>query len=255
MTKSEIENPIIIAYKSFQNDNINDVEYPICMFNSLLDSESLEINKEGDKINSKNDNNNQKINISFRHQKDGVYRKINMECSLDEKISDVIWRYENLINENNENIKNISIIVNFKEEPELKYCYDRKSKINYYHYENEIKQNKRSKNNYNNYVEDKNLSNCKNIYINSDKNIKINQHSLSYFCFLITDYMQKKAFLLCSYEIANFQKKYEKTLSLKLLFLIINKRIIFNKLKFMRRFEKIYKYLVKNKIKIKIQSK
>lgn len=240
MTKSELENPIIIAYKSFQNDNINDVEYPICMFNSLLDSESLEINKEGDKINSKNDNNNQKINISFRHQKDGIYRKINMECSLDEKISDVIWRYKNLINENNENIKNISI---------------RKSKINYNHYGNEIKQNKRSKNNYNNYVEDKNLSNCNNIYINSDKNIKINQHSLSYFCFLITDYMQKKAFLLCSYEIANFQKKYEKTLSLKLLFLIIKKRIIFNKLKFMRRFKKIYKYLVKNKIKIKIQSK
>jgi hypothetical protein len=240
MTESEIENPIIIACKSFQNYNINDVEYPTYMFNRLLDSESLEINKEGDEINSKNDKNNQKINISFRHQKDGVYRKINMECSLDEKISDVIWRYKNLINENNENIKNISI---------------RKSKINYNHYGNEIKQNKRSKNNYNNYVEDKNLSNCNNIYINSDKNIKINQHSLSYFCFLITDYMQKKAFLLCSYEIANFQKKYEKTLSLKLLFLIINKRIIFNKLKFMRRFEKIYKYLVKNKIKIKIQSK
>ena len=59
--------------------------------------------------------------------------------------------------------------------------------------------------------------------------------------------MKKKCYSMCVYEIANFQKKYEKNLSLKLLFMVIKKRIIFYKIKFFHRYKKIYKYMVKYK--------
>ena len=52
---------------------------------------------------------------------------------------------------------------------------------------------------------------------------------------------------MCAYEIANFQKRYEKNLSLKLLFMTIKKRIIFYKIKFFHRYKKIYRYMVKYK--------
>ena len=77
--------------------------------------------------------------------------------------------------------------------------------------------------------------------------VKMNKYSLTYFCFLITNYMKKASYLMCVYEIANFQKTYEKNLSLKLLFMIIKKRIIFYKIKFFHRFKKIHKYLIKYK--------
>ena len=86
-------------------------------------------------------------------------------------------------------------------------------------------------------------------YENSNKLSKnqINKHNINFFCHLIKNYMRKKAYLMCAYEIANFQKKYEKNLSLKLLFMIIKKRIIFYKIKFFHRYKKIYKYMVKYK--------
>ena len=56
------------------------------------------------------------------------------------------------------------------------------------------------------------------------KSVKMNKYSLTYFCFLITNYMKKASYLMCVYEIANFQRTYEKNLSLKLLFMIIKKR-------------------------------
>ena len=59
--------------------------------------------------------------------------------------------------------------------------------------------------------------------------------------------MRKKCYLMCAYEIANFQKRYEKNLSLKLLFMTIKKRIIFYKIKFFHRYKKIYRYMVKYK--------
>ena len=70
---------------------------------------------------------------------------------------------------------------------------------------------------------------------------------LTYVCFLITNYMKKALYLICIYEIWNFHKTYEKNLSLKLLFIIIKKRIIFYKKKFFHRFKKIHKYLIKYK--------
>ena len=79
--------------------------------------------------------------------------------------------------------------------------------------------------------------------------IKINKFSLMYFCDLIEHYMKKKSFALCARQIANYQKYLEIKFSLKILFRVLLKRIIFYKLKFMHRYKKINKYLIKNKIK------
>ena len=89
---------------------------------------------------------------------------------------------------------------------------------------------------------------------NRTSNVAINKSSVTYFVYLIQNYMRKKNYLLCAYEIANFQRKYEKNLSLKLLFMVIKKRIIFYKIKFFHRYKKIYKYLVKFKKDYKIIS-
>ena len=89
---------------------------------------------------------------------------------------------------------------------------------------------------------DKNISTKKKF-----SSVKMNKYSLTYFCYLITNYMKKASYLMCVYEIANFQRTYEKNLSLKLLFMIIKKRIIFYKIKFFHRFKKINKYLIKYK--------
>ena len=80
---------------------------------------------------------------------------------------------------------------------------------------------------------------------NKSFNVGINKSSITYFIYLMQNYLRKKCYLLCAYEIANFQKKYEKNLSLKLLFMVVKKRIIFYKIKFFHRYKKIYKYLVK----------
>ena len=84
------------------------------------------------------------------------------------------------------------------------------------------------------------------IYSNA---IAINKFSLMYFCDLIEHYMKKKSFALCARQIANYQKYLEIKFSLKILFRVILKRIIFYKLKFMHRYKKINKYLIKNRIK------
>ena len=110
-------------------------------------------------------------------------------------------------------------------------------------YNNNKYNDNKNKNNY--------IQNNDNINYEGDKkkfsSVKINKHSLTYFCFLITNYMKKASYLMCVYEIANFQKTYEKNLGLKLLFMIMKKRIIFYKIKFFHRFKKIYKYLIKYK--------
>ena len=108
--------------------------------------------------------------------------------------------------------------------------------------------NKKNVHNSNNNYTIDNINNNVN-YQNEDidNNSRINKSSVSYFVYVLTKYLQKKCYLLCAYEIANFQKKYEKNLSLKLLFVVIKKRIIFYKIKFFHRYKKIYKYLVKYK--------
>jgi hypothetical protein len=74
---------------------------------------------------------------------------------------------------------------------------------------------------------------------------KINKFKLKYFCELLNDYMKKIAYFMCLYEIAEFQKRYEKNLGLKVLHRVIKKRIIFYNIKFFHRFKKLGKFLQK----------
>ena len=127
-------------------------------------------------------------------------------------------------------------------------------------YENEsnnknIKNKKLRKENFHKHNKNKEIENINNNY-NKIKylqlhsyGIKINKFSLMYFCDLIDHYMKKKSFALCAKQIANYQKYLEIKFSLKILFRVMLKRIIFYKLKFMHRYKKINKYLIKNKIK------
>ena len=105
------------------------------------------------------------------------------------------------------------------------------------------KKNEESKNERNN----KN-NKIKNFKMNSNL-IAINKFSLMYFCDLIEHYMKKKSFALCARQIANYQKYLEMKFSIKILFRIVLKRIIFYKLKFMHRYKRINKFLIKNRIK------
>ena len=110
------------------------------------------------------------------------------------------------------------------------------------------KKNEESKKEIN--IQDRNnkKNKIKNFKMNSNL-IAINKFSLMYFCDLIEHYMKKKSFALCAKQIANYQKYLEIKFSLKILFRVILKRIIFYKLKFMHRYKRINKYLIKNKIK------
>ena len=106
----------------------------------------------------------------------------------------------------------------------------------------------RNKNLYNENSKEDN--NNKMLYLKMSLNgIKINKFSLMYFCELIDHYMKKKSFGICARQIANYQKYLEIKFSLKILFRVLLKRIIFYKIKFMHRYKKINKYLIKNKIK------
>ena len=100
------------------------------------------------------------------------------------------------------------------------------------------KKNEESKNERNN----KN-NKIKNFKMNSNL-IAINKFSLMYFCDLIEHYMKKKSFALCARQIANYQKYLEMKFSIKILFRVVLKRIIFYKLKFMHRYKRINKFLI-----------
>ena len=78
--------------------------------------------------------------------------------------------------------------------------------------------------------------------------IEMNKYTLMFFCYLISHYMKKKVFLGLATKIADYQKYLEKKFSLKILYRVLKKRIIFYKIKFMHRYKKIYKYLYKNNI-------
>ena len=179
-----------------------------------------------------NKNKNQIKNVEENTEKNKNFRKQNME---DYNFDDI-----------NEDQKIISKLNNRKQVENNKNNKIYK-KENIYSYEIGENNKKNVYNSNNNYTID-NINNNVN-YQNEDidNNSRINKSSVSYFVYVLTKYLQKKCYLLCAYEIANFQKKYEKNLSLKLLFVVIKKRIIFYKIKFFHRYKKIYKYLVKYK--------
>ena len=179
-----------------------------------------------------NKNKNQIKNEEENTEKNKNFKKQNME---DYNFDDI-----------NEDQKIISKLNNRKQVENNKNNKIYK-KENIYSYEIGENNKKNVHNSNNNYTID-NINNNVN-YQNEDidNNSRINKSSVSYFVYVLTKYLQKKCYLLCAYEIANFQKKYEKNLSLKLLFVVIKKRIIFYKIKFFHRYKKIYKYLVKYK--------
>ena len=145
--------------------------------------------------------------------------------------------YEDEQNDKNTKINNKKIL-----QKENNYNYS----INYNN--NNLKKNniyhidKIQTNNLNYQNNNSNIANKK-----KSPNMKITKSTLTLFFIILQHYTRKRCLQMCAYEIANFQKKYEKNLSLKLLFLVVKKRIIFYKLKFFHRMKKIYKYLVKYK--------
>ena len=180
-----------------------------------------------------NKNKNQIKNVEENTEKNKNFRKQNMED----------YYYDDI----NEDQKIISKLNNRKQVENNKNNKIIYKKENIYSYEIGENNKKNVYNSNNNYTID-NINNNVN-YQNEDidNNSRINKSSVSYFVYVLTKYLQKKCYLLCAYEIANFQKKYEKNLSLKLLFVVIKKRIIFYKIKFFHRYKKIYKYLIKYK--------
>ncbi len=98
---SDICNPFI---KAMQTKAIPNNKYPITMSNSLIDSNRAQkpIEVINQIINSRisddnniiiNSNDVEQINILFKYQNYAEIRKINMQCILDEKISNLIKRF------------------------------------------------------------------------------------------------------------------------------------------------------------------
>ena len=98
---SDICNPFI---KAMQTKAIPNNKYPITMSNSLIDSNRAQkpIEVINPIINSRisddnniiiNSNDVEQINILFKYQNYAEIRKINMQCILDEKISNLIKRF------------------------------------------------------------------------------------------------------------------------------------------------------------------
>ena len=104
---SDICNPFI---KAIQTKAIPNNKYPITMSNSLIDSNRAQkpIEVINPIINSRisddnniiiNSNDVEQINILFKYQNYAEIRKINMQCILDEKISNLIKRFRIKIND------------------------------------------------------------------------------------------------------------------------------------------------------------
>ena len=98
---SDICNPFI---KAMQTKAIPNNKYPITMSNSLIDSNRAQkpIEVINPIINSRisddnniiiNSNDVEQINILFKYQNYAEIRTINMQCILDEKISNLIKRF------------------------------------------------------------------------------------------------------------------------------------------------------------------
>ena len=98
---SDICNPFI---KAMQTKAIPNNKYPITMSNSLIDSNRAQkpIKVINPIINSRisddnniiiNSNDVEQINVLFKYQNYAEIRTINMQCILDEKISNLIKRF------------------------------------------------------------------------------------------------------------------------------------------------------------------
>ena len=201
----------------------------------------LEDNEKRNKNDNKKKNTDNYNFIDFNEeQKDKKNNKYGdrepdlNNCDFEENDMNNIYndKYEKEQNSKNNNKKNMNI-------------YQRENIYSYNYGDNN--QNKKNKNNNIIEVNKNNISYKGDDLGNKNKLSNTNKHKITYFCYIISYYMKKKSYAMCVYEIANFQKKYEKTLSLKLLFIIIKKRIIFYKIKFFHRYKKIYKYMVKYK--------
>ena len=248
-----------------------------------INNNTIYQSKNNTKINDKNTN--KKIPSNSNIQKN-----INKNEENSKKGKIKIVNQEDAFSKNSKNYQKQNVdeynIDDFNDNRNKKYR-DREPNLNNCDYsENDINKNQIG-NNLNNKINNKNIFEKENIYSykigenknknqiniesnqnnvnyqmndsinennNRTSNVTINKSSVTYFVYLIQNYMRKKNYLLCAYEIANFQRKYEKNLSLKLLFMVIKKRIIFYKIKFFHRYKKIYKYLVKFKKDYKIIS-
>ena len=188
-----------------------------------IQNNNKETNKNKNQIKNEEENTEKNKNFKKQNMEDYNFDDINEDQKIISKLNN---------RKQVENNKNNKIV--YKKENIYSYEIGENNKKNVY--------------NSNNHYTIDNINNNVN-YQNEDidNNSRINKSSVSYFVYVLTKYLQKKCYLLCAYEIANFQKKYEKNLSLKLLFVVIKKRIIFYKIKFFHRYKKIYKYLVKYK--------
>ena len=101
LDETDICNPFI---KAMQTKAIPNNKYPITMSNSLIDSNRAQkpIEVINQIINSRisddnniiiNSNDVEQINILFKYQNYAEIRTINMQCILDEKISNLIKRF------------------------------------------------------------------------------------------------------------------------------------------------------------------
>ena len=102
LDETDICNPFIKAMQKNAIPNYNN--YPITMSNSLIDSNRAQkpIEVINQIINSRssddnniiiNSNDVEQINILFKYQNYAEIRTINMQCILDEKISNLIKRF------------------------------------------------------------------------------------------------------------------------------------------------------------------
>ena len=241
-------NNIITETNKSNKNNINNNEIKDIKQNKIKITKNNNIPQKIKSINSNQSKNNNskkyiisnKIPINSSNQKKNIKYNNNNNAETNTNKNKNQTKSE----EGNKNIeKNKNY--NFNEAQNNKIIFEQKNVYSIeYRDNNKLKTNDA---NNNNKIESINNNNINYQNENTESNSRINKSSVSYFVYVLKNYLRKKCYLLCAYEIANFQKKYEKNLSLKLLFMVIKKRIIFYKIKFFHRYKKIYKYLVKYK--------
>ena len=233
-----------------ENQNINSNNKSKKIKNKKKSLNKNKKDKDKDDISNKNDdekneyNENNEITFKKKMKKD-KNKIIDNKRQFNTGKTNII-KNKNKQNENSKNSfkddeyeNNYNNIDEYENESNNENNINKKSRKENIHKHNQIKENKNFENNFNN---------IKYFQMHS-YGIKINKFSLMYFCDLIDHYMKKKSFSLCARQIANYQKYLEIKFSLKILFRVMLKRIIFYKLKFMHRYKRINKYLIKNKIK------
>ena len=77
----------------------------------------------------------------------------------------------------------------------------------------------------------------------------VNKYSIKFFEFLLMDVMRKCVIIHCMKHIAKYEEFRGKKYGVKILFRTMKRRTIFYKIKFFHRFKKIYKFIVRYKMK------